>query len=140
MTTHSRTMAPTVAQAIEELRQALAEHAIVVREDGEGGAFVIVEGLDPGDTYQQRETWVGFRLTFQYPYADVYPHYVRGDLARVDGRALGGGTGKAQFEGRSAVQLSRRSNRLNPGTDTALLKLMKVMEWLRAHSGAGPGH
>jgi hypothetical protein len=31
--------------------------------------------------------------------------------------------------GRPALQLSRRSNRLNPATDTALLKLMKVRQW-----------
>ena len=56
-----------------------------VRDDGEGGGFVFVEPLDPGPTYVQRETWIGFRITFQYPYADVYPHFARGDLARVDG-------------------------------------------------------
>jgi hypothetical protein len=31
------------------------------------------------------------------------------------------------------LQLSRRSSRLNPQTDTALLKLMKVIQWLTSH-------
>jgi len=35
------------------------------------------------------------------------------------------------FENRTAVQISRRSNRLDPATDTALIKLHKVLEWLR---------
>lgn len=126
-------MKPEVATAIEEIRATFADHPVLVREDGEGGAFVIVEGVDPGPRYVQRETWIGFRITFQYPYADVYPHYVRGDLVRVDNKSLGEGTGpNHNFEGRAAVQVSRRSNHLNPATDTAVRKLMKVLEWLRA--------
>ncbi len=125
-------MNPEVATAIEEIRAKFAGHTIIVREDSDGGAFVIVEGVDPGPLYVQRETWIGFRITFQYPSADVYPHFVRGDLSRVDGKPLGEGTSPNQkFEERPAVQLSRRSNRLNPATDTALRKLFKVLEWLR---------
>src|SRR5262249_23637850 len=106
---------------------------VTVREDGEGGAFVIIEGVDPGPLYQQTETWIGFRITFQYPYADVYPHFVRGDLSRRDGRPLGEGTGSAAFEGRPAIQLSPRANHLTPATDTGVIKLLKVLQWLRAH-------
>lgn len=36
------------------------------------------------------------------------------------------------FEDRPAVQISRRSNRLNPATDTAVIKLHKVLAWLRS--------
>lgn len=124
---------PEVAEAIEEIRNTVGTDSVTVREDGEGGAFVIVEGVAPGPLYQQTETWVGFRITFQYPYADVYPHFVRSDLSRRDGRPLGEGTSPTTFEGRPAVQLSRRSNHLNPATDTAVIKLLKVLEWLRTH-------
>ena len=34
------------------------------------------------------------------------------------------------FEGRPAIQISRRSNHINPRTDTALIKLQKVLTWL----------
>lgn len=124
-------MKTEVAVALDEIRATFTGHAVVVREDGEGGAFVIIEGVDPGSIYSQREIWIGFRITFQYPYADVYPHYVRADLARVDGKVLGDGTSLNSFEGRAAVQVSRRSNQLNPATDTAVRKLLKVLEWLR---------
>lgn len=125
-------MTPEVAEAVDEIRSSFQESAVDVREDGEGGAVVFVEPVDPGPQYQQRSTWVGFRITFQYPYSDVYPHFVRGDLARVDGAPLGEGTSVTSFEGRPSVQLSRRSNRLNPETDTAVIKLHKVLAWLRS--------
>lgn len=123
-----------VQRAIDEIRRAFPESQVSVRDDGEGGAYVIVEPADLGELYGPRESWIGFRVTFQYPYADVYPHYVRGDLKRVDGRsAAGDGLQAGQsFEGRPAHQVSRRSNRLNPQTDTALLKLEKVLAWLRS--------
>jgi hypothetical protein len=123
-----------VARAIDQIRKAFPESQISAREDGQGGAYLIVEPVDLGAPYEPRESWVGFRVTFQYPYADVYPHYIRGDLRRADGRpVVGDGVQAGQvFEGRPAHQVSRRSNRLNPQTDTALLKLEKVLGWLRS--------
>jgi hypothetical protein len=123
-------MTPAVTQAVEELRAAHEGATLTVREDGQGGAFVIIDSVDPGPPYTQRETWVGFQITFQYPYSDVYPLFVRADLTRHDSRLLGEGFGTASFEGRPAVQLSRRSNGLNPAIDTAAMKVAKVLEWL----------
>lgn len=123
-------MKAPVEQAIADIRAAFPG-IVTVREDGEGGAYVIVEEVDPGAPYAQRTTWIGCRITFQYPYADTYPHFVRGDLARADGRALGDGMSQNQtFEGRPAVQISRRSNRMDPTTETAVIKLQKVLTWL----------
>ncbi len=84
------------------------------------------------EIYHQRETLVAFHITHTYPYADIYPHFVCADLARTDGRSLGDGTSLTTFQGRPAVQLSRRSNRHNPTTDTALLKMQKVVRWLNS--------
>jgi hypothetical protein len=122
---------PEVATAIEESKRAFPACVVEVTDDGQGGAFVCVSPIDPGDAYTQTETWVGFQITFQYPYSDVYPHFVRGDLARLDGAGLGEGMSPASWQGRPAVQISRRSNHLDPNTDTAVLKLLKVLEWLR---------
>jgi len=125
-------MTPEVTRAIEEIGATFPNNPPVVREDGEGGAFVIVENLRLGSTYLQPETWMGFHITFPYPYSDVYPQFVRGDLARADGKPLGHATSpNATFEGRPAVQVSRKANRLNPATDTAVQKLLKVLEWLK---------
>ena len=123
-----------VQGAVEQIRIAFEDHRLEVQEDGQGGAFMLIEDVDVGEIYAPQTTWIGFRITFQYPNADVYPHFVRSDLLRKDGRPLGDGIGAGhQFLGRAALQVSRRSNRLNPATDTALLKLMKVLKWLQTH-------
>jgi hypothetical protein len=93
---------------------------------------VTVDPVELGASYVQKTTWVGFRVTFQYPYADVYPHYVRGDLARTDGRPLGEAMAPTTWEERHAIQISRRSNQLDPRRDTASMKLHKVLTWLRS--------
>ena len=54
-----------VAEAIADIEATFAAATLEVREDGEGGAFVVVDPVDPGDPYQQRETWIGFRITFE---------------------------------------------------------------------------
>jgi hypothetical protein len=123
-----------VAQAIAEVRERFPGHQVHVREDGEGGAVVTVDELDLGGQYVQKTTWLSARIVYTYPHADVYPLYCRGDLARVDGRGLGDGTSAyPSWEGKPAVQLSRRSNQLDPDIDRADLKFLKVLEWLRSH-------
>jgi hypothetical protein len=126
--------APTAAveKAIGEVRACFPNNPLEVVPDGSGGAFVIMQVIPLGPPWAQADTWIGFQITFQYPYADVYPHFVRPDLSRVDGKPLGAGLGHAQFRSQTAVQVSRRSNKLNPATDTATLKLLKVLKWLRS--------
>ena len=121
---------PAVADAVEEIRATFEGATVSVKEDGEGGAYVRVDPVDPGAIYQQRQTWIGFRITAQYPYADVYPLFVRADLSRVDQRQLGEGIAAGSFDGEPAVQVSRRSNRLNPAVDTAAIKVQKVLRWM----------
>lgn len=121
---------PVVAKAIEEIRATFEGATVTVKEDGEGGAYVRIDPVDPGAIYQQRVTWIGFRITAQYPYADVYPLFVRADLSRVDQRQLGEGMTAGNFDGQPAVQVSRRTNHLNPATDTAAIKVQKVLRWM----------
>ena len=125
------TIVSGVAKAIAEIRCTFERCAVEAEPDGAGGAIVVVRGIPMGCPYAQAEVWIGFQITFQYPYADVYPHFTNADLARSDAAALGGGFGTATFQGKPAIQISRRSNRLNPETDTAMLKLLKVIEWMK---------
>jgi hypothetical protein len=122
---------PEVTEAIHEIKAAFPEAAIDVVDDGAGGAYVVVDTVDLGTVYTNGCTWIGFQITFQYPYADVYPHFVRGDLARADGHPLGEATSPTTWRDRPAVQVSRRSNSLDPSSQTALIKLLKVIQWLR---------
>ena len=125
---------PAVAKAIEEIRCTFEGCDVAVEPDGFGGAVVVVRGVPMGCPYAQPEVWLGFQITFQYPYADVYPHFTNPDLARSDGGSLGSGLGTASFRGQPAIQISRRSNRLNPETDTASLKLLKVVTWMKSQT------
>ena len=125
---------PNVAHAIEEIRLTFEKCAVEVEADGSGGAFVTVKGVDLGSPYSLAEIWIGFQITFQYPYADVYPHFTNPDLLRLDGQSLGSGFGTALFRDQSAIQISRRSKKLNPQTDTAVLKLLKVIHWMKGFS------
>ena len=126
------TIVPAVAKAIEEIRYTFDQCAVEAKPDDSGGAVVVVRGIPMGCPYVQAEVWIGFQITFQYPYADVYPHFINADLARSDAGGLGGGFGTATFRGQAAIQVSRRSNRLNPETDTAALKLLKVIHWMKS--------
>lgn len=124
-------MTPEVKQAVGELRACFHATEVDAASTGDGGAVVTIACVDPGPVYTQRETWMRFVIGFQYPYADIYPLFVRPDLARADSQPHGEGITPAEFHGHKALQLSRRSNRLNPMIDTASLKVMKVLEWLR---------
>jgi hypothetical protein len=121
-----------VAKAIVEIERCVAPATVTVVDDPDGGASVIVEDIPLGGPWAERTTWIGFRITYTYPYSDVYPHFVRHDLTRTDGTtAMGEAMSLANFEGREAIQISRVSNKRDPTRETAALKLLKVMTWLR---------
>src|SRR5208283_1950379 len=103
---------PVVLLALDELRRSFTGAAVDVEEDGQGGAYVNVCPIDIGEKYLPRFTWVGFHITFQYPRADVYPHFIGPDVRRVDGAGHSSGVSAQEWRGRAALQLSRRSNRL----------------------------
>jgi hypothetical protein len=126
-----------VADALENLRACFPDSEIVVHPDGSGGARVAIEVVDLADIYIQRQTWIAGHLVPQLPYADIYPLFVRGDLARRDGRPLGTGLSPGHmFLGRSAVQASRRSNRRDPAIEVPAHKFIKVIQWLQTHTAA----
>jgi hypothetical protein len=123
---------PTVVGAIKELEDAYGTKAVTRKEDGNGGALVVVDPVPLGPPYAQADTWAGFHITHLHPDADIYPIHVRGDLSRIDGGGLGAATQKTTFDGRESIQLSRASNHRDPATFSALLKLHSVMTWLLA--------
>jgi hypothetical protein len=123
-------MTPEVEGAIREIAAAYPKCPLERVDDGHGGAFVTLKDVPIESPYEQATTWFGFHITHTYPYADVYPHFVRHDLRRRDKKPLGAGLGVGNFRNQPAIQISRRSNHLNAATDTALLKLQKVIRWL----------
>ena len=124
-------MKSEVEQAVAELRLRFSDAEVAAHGTDDGGATVTINPIDLGPGYSPQTTWMKFAISFQYPYADIYPLFVRPDLVRTDGQPHGEGISPAKFHGEPALQVSRRSNHLNPGIDTASLKVTKVIEWLR---------
>lgn len=120
-----------VVKAIEELKRAFPSSEVFSQEDGEGGAYVIVEAVEVGRKYQPSSTWIGGHITALYPYADIYPLFVSDSVRRVDGLAFEPPvTSGAQFLDRSALQVSRRNNHTQQYPQTAVAKFMKVLHFL----------
>lgn len=123
-----------VEVALDELRASFPGSSLTFEETGDGGAWVRVEPVPTGQAFAHGESWIAFQIPYSYPEADVYPHFVRPDLARIDGQPLGEGFQQqiGCWAGGTvmATQLSRRTNVLDTATSTAAGKLLKVLRWL----------
>jgi hypothetical protein len=126
---------PEIQVALDELRATFPDSLVTFEESGDGGAWVRIEPVDLGPAYTQSTSWIAFHLPYVYPESDIYPMFVRPDLARFDGQPLGDGfaqpvgcgvTGSVQ-----GTQLSRRTAILEPETNTAVGKVLKVLRWVR---------
>jgi len=120
-----------VSQAIEELKRQFATSSLIVREDGQGGAYVVMEPVALGSKYRPETTWIGFQIPAQYPYADIYPVFMGGNVVRTDGVAfVVPVTPGHHFEGRSAIQISRRNSAAQSGLQKAPAKILKVLDFM----------
>ncbi|MFL5246101.1 MAG: hypothetical protein ACJ8FY_28865 [Gemmataceae bacterium] len=119
-----------VSTAIEELKRQFSTSTMTVREDGQGGAYVLMEPVEVGAKFQPAATWVGFQIPAQYPYADIYPVFI-GTIQRADGVAFQAPvTPGHNFEGRGAIQVSRRSAAAQSGSQKVVAKILKVLDFL----------
>ena len=120
-----------VSDAIDELDRAFPSSTVTSREDGGGGAYVIVEDVVIGPKFDPSTTWLGGHITATYPYADIYPLFIGDDVRRVDGQAFQAPvTAGARFEERPALQVSRSYNRTQDYPQTAVAKFLKVLHFL----------
>ena len=124
-------MKQDVASAIEELKRAFPSSDVFSREDGDGGAYVIVEDVAIGCRYRPSSTWLGGHITALYPYVDIYPLFMADNVCRVDGVAFETPiTSGSQFLDRPALQISRRNNHTQNYPQTAVAKFIKVLHYL----------
>jgi hypothetical protein len=122
-------LTPSVAAAVDAVRDHFAGKPVEVVPDGAGGAVVIVHDVEVGPGYVPSTTWLGFQISAAYPCADIYPHYT-GVVARADGQPHREAIQPVTWQNRPALQLSRRSNGWNASLDNAALKAEKVIKWL----------
>ena len=120
-----------VSTGIDELKRQFSNATFTVREDGQGGAYVIIEPVSAGERFTPSQTWLGFHIPAQYPYADIYPVFIGGELRRVDGKPWAAPvTPGHQFESRPAIQISRRSGAAQNGGQKVTGKILKVLDFL----------
>lgn len=125
-------MTPDVETAITELKRVFDGYTIDITPETQGGAYVKVHNLEIGKQFTPSRTWIGFLINFQYPRSDVYPHFMDPAVRYSDGSGWRDGiSGPMDWNGTPAVQISRRSNHWDASRDTAAIKLIKVLEWLR---------
>jgi hypothetical protein len=120
-----------VSTAIEELKRQFEAAKMTVRDDGQGGAYVLMDGFELGAKFRPPATWLGFHIPAQYPYADIYPVFIGADVGRADSTAFQAPvTPGHHFEGRPALQISRRSAAAQSGSQKAVAKILKVLDFL----------
>lgn len=120
-----------VSEAVAELRRAFPEAQVTANDDGEGGARVIVDPVDLGARFSPRQTWMGGHITALYPNADIYPLFIDAAVRRADGKGFDAPvTHGASFDGRAAIQVSRRNNQIHACPQTAVAKFTKVIDFL----------
>lgn len=120
-----------VSTGIEELKRQFSSSVLTVTEDGQGGAYVVIETIPLGPRYKPEFTWIGFQIPAQYPYADIYPAFIGADVVRADGVAFTAPiTPGHNFIGRPAIQISRRNGTAQLGLQKATTKVLKILDFL----------
>ena len=124
-------MKADVADAIEELKRGFPSSTVTISEDGQGGAYVIVETVNVGGRFMPSITWMGGHITALYPYADIYPVFIDAAVSRADGRGFDAPiTHGHNFAGRPAIQVSRVNHQAQNSPQTAVAKFMKILDFL----------
>lgn len=120
-----------VSEAIAELKRAFPKAEITANDDGAGGAHVIVDPVELGARFIPQQTWMGGHISALYPNADIYPLFIDAVVRRADGKEFEAPvTYGASFDGRAAIQVSRRNNQIQTCPQTAVAKFIKVLDFL----------
>lgn len=82
-TTVDAVVKSAVREAFGGIVSAFPGLAIRSYPDGQGGLWVELDDVALGGPYEQGKTFVVFLLPFNLPGADVYPIFVRPDLAPI---------------------------------------------------------
>jgi hypothetical protein len=120
-----------VSKGIEELKRQFSSSTFTLAEDNQGGAYVTIENVSLGPRYRPEHTWLGFQIPAQYPYADIYPAFVGAEINRVDGVPFSPPVTRGHhFQGRPAIQVSRRNGAAQNGSQKVTTKILKILDFL----------
>lgn len=127
-------MNTNVDKALAELRMQFRDTNISVTEDGNGGAYFVIEKVDIGRYFVPSETWLGGHITAAFPFADIYPMYMDADLKRAGGKAFVAPVVPINgWQGRPAIQVSRINRAAASEPQSAAFKVLRVIDFLRKY-------
>jgi hypothetical protein len=120
-----------VATGIDDLKRQFGSAQFTIREDGQGGAYVVMDPINLGEKFTPQTSWMGFHIPAQYPYADIYPVFISANVQRANGKPFEVPvTPGHTFEGRPALQISRRNSAAQNGLQKVSTKILKVLDFL----------
>jgi len=135
-TTPESAVKTAARRAFDAIVAAFPGALITCHPDGQGGLWVELNGVPLGDPYLQDDTFLVLLLPFTLPAADIYPIFIRHDLARRDGAPLGEGFAATELSWpaeptpRPVMQISRRTRGNAFASQSAPQKVMKVLDWV----------
>lgn len=131
-------IAPAVAEALTSIDRQVPGH-LTHWPDGIGGAHAFIDCVNLGAPYTHEATWVAFHVPHTLPDGDIYPVWLRPDLARPDGSPIGKVNAMGQnfmhtgqtWLTEAAVMVSLRSSDRDPNIDAPARKLARVLATVR---------
>jgi hypothetical protein len=128
-------MNASVEKALDDLRKQFAGHLVTHQEDGAGGVYFFIEGVDIGSGFTPSVSWLGGRITAAFPFADIYPMYIDGGIKRTNGLAFAAPVVPiAAWQGRQVLQVSRVNRNAANEPQSASLKVLRVVDFLRRYA------
>lgn len=125
-------MATTIDDVLRTMREDFPDSTVTFTPDGSGGGTAVIDCVDLGPQYIPQKTWLGAQLTAALPFADIYPLFIDNEVKRADGREHQTPISKGHaFAGRTAIQVSLRTNNLMATTEAAASKFTKVLHFIR---------
>lgn len=125
-------MNPAVEEVLAHLRTDFPDANVHFVPDGGGGGRVIIESVDLGQGYSPAKTWLGAHLPSTLPYADIYPLFIGAEVVKANSQPHNNPICAGHsFDGRPAIQISKRTNNLVATAEAAALKFTKVLHFIR---------
>jgi len=121
---------PTHAAAIETVRDAFADHEVVVEEPGDGTTVVTVRDIEVGCGWNVTRLDLAVKLQVTFPTSPPYPFYGPAGMARADGRVLSQIQPQVPVDGLMRTQISLMKP-YDPTVETLGARLVSVVGWLR---------
>lgn len=127
-------MSPELSVAVDEVRATFPELSVDTKLNDDGSVWVVVKDVYLGDQWSPDHSSVSFTISTQYPYAECYPHYLEASVKKTDGSPLGDAVHASQRtpQGDEAVMVSQVNRQFSNIPDTAAVKLVKVVDWIRS--------